>query len=301
MTSSALQTSLNRVHSFTVGPHAGWILHDGNFLMPATAVARGASQAELTSLLGDALQHDGQLELSVNVMLLRWGHELILIDAGCGLAYGPALGQLERSLQTVGFTPADITAVLFTHLHLDHIAGSIDTVARSVRFPSARFFAHREEVAFWRESQPDLSGSAVPPEQRTAIINGIRDGLEIFGNKLELFSSEETFFEGVTALSLPGHTPFHTGFLLEGAGDAVLNMGDAMIDPRLHVPHPEWPSIGDAQPAVTGETRCSVCQRAGHEQWRLFGCHFPFPGLGRIRFDNSENGKKGVRWIADLV
>src|SRR5205823_4733834 len=157
----------------------GWVLHDGNFMMPATAVARGASQAEFASLLGDAMQHDGQLELSVNVMLLRWGRDLILIDAGCGLVYGPDLGQLERSLRTVGFTAADITAVLFTHLHLDHIAGSIDPVARSVRFPCARFFARREEVAFWRESRPDLSGSAVPPEQRIAIINGIRDGLEI--------------------------------------------------------------------------------------------------------------------------
>src|SRR2546423_4724777 len=239
MNSSALQSSLTPVHSFTVGPHAGWILHDGDFLMPATALARGATQAELALFLGDALQHDGQLKLSVNVMLARWGHDLILIDSGCGLAYGPALGQLERSLRTAGFTPTDITAVLFTHLHLDHIAGSLDTVARSVRFPCARFFARREEVAFWRESQPDLSGSAVPPEQRIAIINGIRDGLEIFGKKLELFSSNETLFKGVTALSLPGHTRFHTGFLLEEEDDAVLNMGDAMIDPRLHVPHPE--------------------------------------------------------------
>ena len=71
--------------------------------MPAAAVARGASSTELASLLGEALRPDGQLELSVNVMLLRLGSELVLIDAGCGPNYSSTLGRMEYSLRAAGF------------------------------------------------------------------------------------------------------------------------------------------------------------------------------------------------------
>lgn len=280
------------VHPFSIGAREGWVLHDGTFLMPATALARGASPVELATLLGGALRPDGQLELSVNVMLVHWGRELILIDAGCGTAYGSDLGRLETSLRDAGFKPDDVTAVVFTHLHLDHIAGAVNLTTRTLRFPRARFFASRDETSFWQQPVPDLSGTAIPSEQRMAIVQGIQEALSILGPRLELFTAGETLFKGFTAVPLPGHTPFHAGFLLQAGGESLLNSGDAMSDPRLHVPHPEWAPVGDAQPVVAGNTRRALAEHAAQEDIGIFGCHFPFPGLGRVTSGLSWKGKK---------
>ena len=267
------------VHTFAIGRRTGWSLHDGTFLMPATALARNAVDAEIARVLGDALRPDRQVELQVNVMLLQWDCELVLIDAGCGTAYGDTLGFAAARLRDAGFSPADVTAVVFTHLHLDHVAGALDLDTRQLVFPNARYLALREEAAFWRQPTPDLAGTGLPPEQIAAIVHKMHDALEILDGRLELFTAGATLFDDFTVIPLPGHTPFHTGFLLRDGDEAILNAGDALIDSRLHVPHPEWHPLGDTLPMVAANTRRNLLEPAKAGTWRIFCAHVLAPGF----------------------
>ncbi len=59
---------------------------------------------------------------------------LYLVDNGCGDKFDEKMqhiyslnfkhSELERSLEAVGVTPADITDMVFTHLHFDHCGGT---------------------------------------------------------------------------------------------------------------------------------------------------------------------------------
>jgi glyoxylase-like metal-dependent hydrolase (beta-lactamase superfamily II) len=59
--------------------------------------------------------------LAVNAFLLHLADRLVLVDGGCGTVFGPAAGLLMTNLATIGVKPADIDAILVTHLHPDHV------------------------------------------------------------------------------------------------------------------------------------------------------------------------------------
>lgn len=270
---------LSRSTTFRIGDHTGWSLHDGTFHMPAGAMARGVPLETLRSVAGAAVSSDGQVELQVNVMLLRWAGKLVLIDAGCGTAFGPNLGFAGEALAALGVVAEEIHAVVFTHLHLDHVAGTLDLSTRTLRYSKARLLAAREEVRFWQQSAPDLSRTELDAEQRRGVVSGIHNALEILSPRLEVFAPNDELFRGFTALALPGHTPFHTGFLLESGGERAVNAGDAFIDPRFHTTHPEFSPISDALPEVGRETRRQLLERAKRESLRMYCAHFPVPGF----------------------
>jgi len=273
------------VHPFRVGPHPGWILADGTFRYPAAGAALGAPLADIARLAGPAWRAPDQLELQSNVMLVRWGRELGLIDAGSGAVYGPTLGHLEANLRIAGFTPDDVTLIAFTHLHRDHFCGVADPDRGRLRFPNARLLAAGDEIAAWKQPAAELTGGNVPPEVRAATIQGIQATLAILGDRLETFSPGDEILPGFSVIRLPGHTPHHVGFLLRAGGEELLNTGDVFLEPRLHVPHPEWLQMGDAVPEATVATRREVIAQARREGRRLFSYHAAFPGLGRIGVD----------------
>lgn len=247
--------------------------------MSLAQLARNTPNEVLSRQFGEIVRADGQVELQVNVLLVRWRDELVLVDAGCGTAYGPQLGFAGEALQALGYSADDITTVLFTHLHLDHVAGAIDSASRSLRFPHARYLALRDEANFWLQPTPDLSETGLPVEQRSAIVRTMHDTLAILHPRLEYFGATDEVIPGVTTIPLPGHTPFHVGFLFEDAGDRFLDAGDAFIDSRLHVAHPEYTPIGDTLPDVAITTRRAVLERQAREPFKLFCAHFPVPGF----------------------
>jgi len=102
------------------------------------------------------------LATSVNAYLINTGAKLILIDAGGGSLFGPAVGRLSTNLRAAGYEPEQVDEIYLTHLHPDHVGGlSID--GRRV-FPNAVVHAEQEDVDFWlsssnRDSAPAAAGT----------------------------------------------------------------------------------------------------------------------------------------------
>jgi glyoxylase-like metal-dependent hydrolase (beta-lactamase superfamily II) len=69
------------------------------------------------------LDGDGKVELTQGGYLVLTGDRVVLIDAGIAdLGFGPFRGgQMLESLQALGYAPSDVTDVILTHLHADHI------------------------------------------------------------------------------------------------------------------------------------------------------------------------------------
>src|SRR3954452_20795278 len=69
------------------------------------------------------LAADGMLEMALGGFLIRTSDRVVLVDAGLGpLEFGPFVGgRLIGSLAALGLEPSDITDVLLTPLHFDHV------------------------------------------------------------------------------------------------------------------------------------------------------------------------------------
>ena len=105
------------------------------------------------------LNAEGQLELTMGAYLIRTGDRLILVDAGVGMINNGQYqgGGLLTSLLELGVEPSDITDVILTHLHFDHVGWA--TQQGAIVFPNATYRCHSADWQHFIESDTadDLS------------------------------------------------------------------------------------------------------------------------------------------------
>lgn len=84
-------------------------------------------------------------ETSINALLVHTGSQLVLVDAGGGKLF-PNSGRLVASLATTGYRSEQITDVLISHLHPDHLAGL--TPNGKAVFDKAVVHVHQHDAQF---------------------------------------------------------------------------------------------------------------------------------------------------------
>ena len=97
------------------------------------------------------------VKITTRCLLLRYGNRKVLIDTGMGekrddkyYRYKYRFGNrgIKAQLKAAGLSPAEITDVIFTHLHDDHVGGAIyinkDGEAKEL-FPNARYFCSTQQ------------------------------------------------------------------------------------------------------------------------------------------------------------
>jgi glyoxylase-like metal-dependent hydrolase (beta-lactamase superfamily II) len=98
---------------------------------------------------------DGGWRPRMRATLLRAHGRTVLVDTGVGgptspaMSWYPAPGQLMGSLAESGTAPGDIEVVVLTHVHDDHIGGTV-TAQGEPAFPNARYVVNRIDLE-WLE------------------------------------------------------------------------------------------------------------------------------------------------------
>jgi glyoxylase-like metal-dependent hydrolase (beta-lactamase superfamily II) len=139
------------------------------------------------------------------VTLIRGEGRTILLDVG---AFGMRK-PLERRLKEYAVNPEDVTDVVLTHAHYDH-------VVNFTLFPNAKIWIGEVELD-WAAMQPP--GFNPLPElyvQELARSNRV----------IKLLSGQE-FIPGIHAYTVPGHTPGHLLFVLNNGESDILFTGDS--------------------------------------------------------------------------
>ena len=85
-----------------------------------------------------------------NEWLINTGDKLVLVDTGYSTGAGPMAGNLPKALAAAGVNPADIDAVVITHIHPDHCYGLL-TPDKQIAFPNATVHVNGDEFAWWIE------------------------------------------------------------------------------------------------------------------------------------------------------
>ena len=111
--------------------------------MPASFLLGGDEKAKALLLAGKNICPN----MFVSFLLVR-GNEKILIDTGYG---EDRKGRTLATIRNLGIDPAEITSVLLTHMHNDHILGLFDTANGKTKkaYPNAAVYVDEAEYRFW--------------------------------------------------------------------------------------------------------------------------------------------------------
>ena len=228
--------------------------------------------------------------IALNVFLLFLEDGLALVDAGGGPVMGPIVGNLMTNLARLGVARDDIRYVLLTHLHPDHVRGLIGQEG-SAAFPNAEVFLHDREAAYWLEGGID---PRLHPRMRKNLIDA-RHSVAPYRDRLRRVT-EGKVLSGVSAVELPGHTPGHTGWMIESAGSRLLLWGDIVHFGTLQMYHPDTSLSYDADRDAARITRRRTLDMVAREGLEIGGAHLAFPGFGRVVHDGP-----GYRYVPSGV
>ena len=270
-------------YRFNIGAFEAVAFFDGGMAGPTTQLQfwKDHGPEEVGSVLKTAFLAPDQIRIPFCVLLVRMGSELVLVDSGAGQLFGPIGGKLTAQLAAAGVKPGQITAVILTHAHGDHMGGLLDPVTKAPVFKNAHHFIHRREYDFWTGSSPDLSGVNMPEADKQGFIAGAKAHLAAI--KFDQIKGGEKLLDGLEIIDAPGHTPGHIALLFSSGNDQLLHVVDSVHHHVLSFAHPDWSIAFDSDPATAVDTRKKILDRASADRLRVFGAHLPFPALGHVR------------------
>jgi glyoxylase-like metal-dependent hydrolase (beta-lactamase superfamily II) len=253
------------------------VVSDGQLSLPLSIVLPDIPEAEIKALFDANGMVLEALTLDCNVTLLRRDGRLAIFDAGSGSNFMPTAGKLQDGLAAAGIDPDEVTDVVFTHGHPDHLWGALDDLDELV-FPNATYRMGKAEWDFWRNP---ATVDAMPEERKTFAV-GARTRLAAIEEKAVLFDAGGEVIPGVEAIDSAGHTPGHMSFMIHGGSEKVFIAGDAISHAVISFQKPDWYSGSDQDPERGAKTRSALLDRLAAEQPRIVGYHLPHPGIGRV-------------------
>ena len=208
-------------------------------------------------------------------LLLVSDEKKILIDTGNGTKWEEKYKQIydintdqyniEKSLGKYGFSSEQITDVICTHMHFDHIGGNTKIKSGEVvpTFPNAKYWISEENWKLANHPSQKDAGSFIEHDWKVLAENQM----------IEIIDGRKPFIEGIETIVTHGHTP---GLLhpIVSDGSNKLFYGADIFPMVAHIPIP-WVMAYDVQPVVTMEEKQKLLQKMEREDWILFFEHDP--------------------------
>lgn len=263
-------------------------LYDGQIALD-TKLLKNAKPDQIQKLLARMFRAN-PTPTAVIAFLVNTGNRLVLVDAGAAKLFGPTLGQVLSNLKAAGYEPAQVDAVLLTHLHGDHVGGLL-TPQGQVAFPNAKVYTAKADADFWLS--PEVAAKA--PDGAKGFFKMAQDSTAPYvkAGRFATFDGEAEIMPGIKPVSEHGHTPGHTGYLFESKGQKLLVWGDVVHNAAVQFPQPKVTIEFDSDPVKALATRLKVFGWTAKDALLVAGAHLPFPGLGRVRAD----GKGSYSWV----
>ncbi|HTC43711.1 MAG TPA: MBL fold metallo-hydrolase [Steroidobacteraceae bacterium] len=236
-------------------------LHDAQILVPNDGKSFGtdARSGEVADVLRAAGAPPGEVTLSVNVLLVKTGGHIVLLDAGTGPEWH---GALLASLKLTGVAPGAVTDILITHSHGDHVNGLL-AVNAGLAFANARIHMSEDEWEWMKTKGSEH------------LVTSISD-------HVVSFRAGETVAPGIRSIPIEGHTPGHVGYEVTSAGARLRDVGDLVHSSIISLARPQWLNGFDRDADGGRAARLSMLAELARTHELVFAPHFPFPGIGYI-------------------
>lgn len=269
------------------------------------------------------IHDDGLVESTLGGFLVRAGDRVVLVDAGAGQAFdggyrAPAMdlddpadpftvmmsglpaedarriaanlgdthveqGRLPASLAELGVAPEDITDVVLTHLHFDHIGW--------VAAGGAPFFRNASVRCAAADLDHFLAGPA--EEGFTSYLFGALTASERLRpvlDRLETWEGDGPVAAGIDVRLAPGHTPGSSVIVLSDGDARALLLGDLIHCP-LELMDDDFNLLVDHDQELANRVREAYARELEGTDVPVAAAHFP-----GLRFGRLLRGEVTRRW-----
>jgi glyoxylase-like metal-dependent hydrolase (beta-lactamase superfamily II) len=214
---------------------------------------------------------------------------VILVDTGIGnrlserevQIYSPEpADKLVRQLQALGFAPQDVTHVILSHLHFDHVGGIVEKSPHGDFVP---LFTQAQVVI--QKAEWDLA-MAPTNERLAAAYRHAPECLQALKN-VELIGGDSSLTAEVRMSISGGHTTPHQCVIVEAGGTGLIHLAD--IVPTTSHLRLAWNAAYDTDPLLTIEAKKRFFAEARAKNLWVSFSHDGTVAAGRF---GPESGKK---------
>jgi glyoxylase-like metal-dependent hydrolase (beta-lactamase superfamily II) len=269
------------ISSRRIGDGEAWVIHNGTMEWTPSGFGAGQEWDVDETVLAD----DGRVVLGINGLIIRTPDALIVVDPNdldpdepmstASLHVGPSIGDAFTAL---GLSAGDVTHVLITHGHADHVTGA--TLDGAPRFPNAKLYFPAEDWRYFVDE--DARGTAKGLLHHLAPVQA--------AGAVELVEGDVEVTPGVTLLHAPGESRGHQIVRYESGGERLYYLGDLVHFPA-EIRHIDWVGVANRDVEALVTSRKRVFDDGGPEATFVY-THGIFPGWGSI----TPQGDDTYRW-----
>lgn len=223
------------------------------------------------------------IPMKARSLLIRGNGRNILVDTGPGRKLSEKMKKIygidddstdaDGALSKHGITSNDITDVIITHLHFDHVGGSTIIRAGNLApaFTNAKYYIQKTQL----EAAIDSGSGDASSYTREDFLPLEKSGV------LTKLDGPGILFPGIEMLITNGHTPGQQHPLIKGESASLFFCAD-LIPTSAHIPA-SWHMAYDNYPLIIMKEKEELISIATEENWVLFFEHDPYITAATIR------------------
>ena len=225
--------------------------------------------------------------LALRTLVIKDDKKIILVDTGVGHKLTEKLSdiynvdyrnhELLAGLKARNITPGQVTDVIVTHLHFDHIGGATwyDGDTLKLTFPDAVHHVQGEQW-HWALEPSEKDRASYMPENFLPIEQA---------GRLHILDGPGNLFPGIDLLVMYGHTHGMQLPKIYNGQKTVLYCTD-LIPTASHIPLP-WNMAYDNNPMFTLQEKKRILPLAARENWILVFEHDPYRAAGTVELTDK--------------
>ena len=203
-------------------------------------------------------RNKGSILVEIQPFVIITSKDILLLDAGLGLADETGRLQIHKNLSANGLNPSDVTKVLLSHLHKDHTGGIAQPNKRIVSFENATYYINKNE---WNYATEEGGSSYYKNDFLLLEKNG----------KVNFTEGDGTIDNYIQYEVTGAHCPFHQAFKINENGKIIFFGGD--VAPQLHQMKSRFKAKYDYDGAAALQLRQKWWQQGEKEKWTFLFYH----------------------------
>ena len=280
--------------SLHIGPYLLDLLETGAFALDGGAMF-GVVPKNIWSRTNPP-DDENRIDMALRILLIRSKEKNMLVDTGIGTKWDEKYAQiyridhsqhsLEGALAAHGLKPEQITDIILTHLHFDHVGGCTYKEGDQIKltFPNA---VHYIQKAHWEWARHPVE------KDRASFLSENISPLE--QAHVQWLEGEKELYPGIHILISHGHTQSQQVVKISDGKKTVLYCGD-LIPTSSHIPIPFIMGY-DNMPLVIMEEKRNILDQAVQGSWILCFEHDPKVKAGTV----TKDPKKGRYALKEVV